>query len=112
MEADRNADREVVAVAAEHLVRLDVHRDVEITRGSATQPGLALARQPNTLTVLDARWDPHVDGAGPGRHPGALTFLARVLDDRSAAPALGARFGEPERSLVAVDHSGPVAVRA
>ena len=89
-----------------------MHGDVQVARRRTAQPGFALAGQPDALTVLDARRDPDVDGAGAGGHAGALALVARVLDDRAAAPALGARLGEAERTLVAVDHARAVAVRA
>src|SRR5882757_1500979 len=112
VEADRNGDREIVAVTTENLVRSHVHGDVQVARGGAPQTGLALAGQPDPLTVLDAGWDPHVDGASPGRRALAAALLARLFDDRARAPAFGARFGESERALVAADYAGAVAVRA
>ena len=89
-----------------------MHGDIQVARRGAPQPGLALAGQPDALAVLDARRDPHVDGAGPGGDTGAPAFVAGMLDDRAAATTVGARFGEPERALVAVDHPGAVTGRA
>src|SRR5215472_15235317 len=88
-----------------------MHRHVEVARRRTAQPGLALAGQPDPLAILDTGRDPHIDGAGAGGHAGAFALVARVLDDRAAAPAIGAGFGEAERALVAVDHSGAVAAR-
>src|SRR5882757_6148230 len=85
---------------------------VEIPRGGTTQAGLALSGQPDALAILDTGRDPHIDCASAGRHARAFALLAGVLDDRAAATAFGARFGEPERTLIAADHTGPVAVRA
>src|SRR5262249_31927900 len=111
-EAYRHRDREVVAVAAKHLVRLDVNGHIEVAGRRTAQTGLALTGEPDPLSVLDARRDPHVDGAGAGSDARAVSLVAGVLDDRAAAPALGARFGESERALVAVDDARTVAVRA
>src|SRR6201996_2070419 len=86
-----------------------MHRHVQVARGGAAQPGLALPRQPNALPVFDTRGNPHVDGAGAGGDAGALALVAGVLDDRAAAPAIRAGLGETERALVAVDHAGAVA---
>src|ERR1700739_3638336 len=86
-----------------------MNRHIQVTRRCTAQPGLALSGRPDPLSVLDAGRDPHVDGAGAGRHAGALALVAGVLDDRAGAPAIGAGFGEAERALVAVDHAGAVA---
>src|SRR5271166_279465 len=88
-----------------------MHGHVQITRRSAAQAGLALPGQPDPLSVFDAGRDPHVDGAGAGGDTGALALVAGVLNDRAAPPAVGARFGETERTLVAVDHTRAVARR-
>src|SRR3954452_7660966 len=105
MERDRNSDREIVPVAAKHLVRPDMNRHIQVARWRSAQTGLALPGQPDPLAILHARRNPHVDGAGAGGHSGALALRARVLDDRTAAPAFGARFGEPESALIAADHT-------
>src|SRR5262249_27569464 len=73
------------------------------------QPGLALPGQPDPLSVLDTGGDPHVDGARPRGHAGAFALVAGLLDDRAAAPAIGAGLREAERALVSVDHTGTVA---
>src|ERR1700739_5182803 len=88
-----------------------MNRHIQVTRRCTAQPGLALSGRPDPLSVLDTGRDPHVDGAGAGGHAGALALVAGVLDDRAAAPAVGAWFGETERALVAADHTGAVARR-
>src|SRR4029077_713717 len=85
---------------------------VEVPRGGPAQAGLTLTGQPDPLAILDTGRDPHIDGARAGRHARALALLAGVLDDRAAAAAFGARFGEPERTLIAADDTGAVSVRA
>src|SRR6201995_2931825 len=85
-----------------------MHRHVQVTRRGTAQPGLALPGQPNPLSVFDSGRDSHVDGAGAGSDAGAFALVAGVLDDRTAAPAIGARFRESERPLVAADHAGAV----
>src|SRR3954449_6509162 len=112
MERDGYGDGEVVTVTAKHLVRPDMNGHVQVARRCSAQTGLTLAGQPDPLAVLDARRDPHVDRARASGHPGALAFRARMLDDRTAAPAFGAGFGEPERALIAADDTRAVAVRA
>src|SRR5260370_11305794 len=89
-----------------------MHRHVTVRRWSTADPGLALRGQPDPLSILNARRDPHVDGAGAGGDSGAFALVAGVLDDRAAAPAFGAGFGESERALIAADHTGTVAVGA
>src|SRR6185437_6193614 len=107
-EADRNGHGEVVTVAAEDLVRPHVHRHVQVARRGAAQPGLTLPGQPDPLSVFDTGRDTHVDRASAGGDARAFALLAGVLDDRAAAAAFGARFGEAERALVAVDHARAV----
>src|ERR1700722_12781606 len=89
-----------------------MHGHVQVTRRGATQPGLTLPGQPDPLSVFDTRRDPHIDRAGAGGDTGAFALVARVLDDRAAAAALSAGFGEAERALVAADHPGTVTGRA
>src|SRR6202012_4494172 len=85
-----------------------MHRHVQVTRRRTAQPGFTLPGQPNALPVFDTRRNAHIDGAGAGGDSGAFALLAGVLDDRAATPAIGARLGEPERALVAVDDAGAV----
>src|ERR1700760_3150526 len=54
-DGDWHGHRQVVAVAAEDLVRLDVHLDVQVTRLAAVLTGSALAGQADPLTVRDPR---------------------------------------------------------
>src|ERR1700738_4364694 len=86
-----------------------MHGDVQVARRRPPQPCLALTGQPDALPVLHAGRYPDVYRAGAGSRPGAFALGAGVLDDRAGAPAVGARFGEPERALVAVDHARSVA---
>src|SRR5436305_627433 len=89
-----------------------MHGHIQVARRRAAQPGLALAGQPDPLSVLDTGRDPHVDGARAGGYAGAFAFVAGVLDDRAAAPAVRAGFGEAERALIAVDHARAVTAGA
>src|SRR5205823_9278479 len=79
------------AVALEKLVRLDREEDVEVTRRSAAQARLALAREPDARAVLDARRDVDRERALLGGAARAAAALAGVLN-RLAAP-LAARAG-------------------
>src|SRR4030088_2331606 len=88
-----------------------MHGHIQVTGRGSAQPGLTLAGQPNTLSVLDTRRYPHVDGAGTRRDSGAFALVAGVLDDRAAPPAVGARLGKAECALIPVDHTGAVARR-
>ena len=79
--------------------------DVQVTRRRTPQTSLTLTGQSDPLAILHPRRNPHVDGSVAGRDAGAATLIARILDQRTATPAVGARFGEAERTLVAVDHA-------
>src|ERR1700759_2321964 len=87
-------------------------RDIEVARRRTAQARFALARQPDPLAVFHTRWNPHVDRTTAGGDAGALALVAGVLDDRPAAAALGARLGNPESALIAVDYARAVTRRA
>src|SRR3989442_13956005 len=86
-----------------------MHGHVQVARRGAAQSGLALPGQPDPLAVLDARRDPHVNGAAAGGDTGSLALLAGVLDGRPRAAAVCAWLGEAKSALVAADHTGAVA---
>src|SRR5690606_8826024 len=106
-------EREVVALAAEDLVRPDVHRDVEVAGRPAVLARAALALQPDPLTVADARRDADLERLGrraPTRPP---AHGARVVDGETASAAGRARLGHREdAALAAGPHPGAFAVRA
>ena len=111
-EAHRHGHGQVVAVAAEHLVRPHVHGDVQVARRGAPQPGLTLAGQADALAVLDARGIRtlmvRVRVVTPvPRHSSQGCSMIEPLPRQSVHG-----FGEPERALVAVDHPGAVTGRA
>ena len=84
LRADRGLDdvqvdgrEDVVALAHESRIRLDVHADVDVARAAAERAGMALAADPDLLAVVDARRDRDVEPA--------------LGDLPAAAFALGAR---------------------
>src|SRR5699024_8533450 len=112
IEGHRDADGQVVAVALEHRVGFDVHGDVQVARGRSAHTGLALAGQPDALTVLDPHRHPDADRAGTGGRARAAAVHARALHDRARAAAVRARLGEGEVPLAAAGHALAVAGRA
>ena len=54
-EADRHLAMQVVAVALEDRVLLEVDHDVEVARRAAVHAGLAFARQADAVALVDAR---------------------------------------------------------
>src|SRR5690606_35738904 len=96
VERHRHRDGEVVALAAEALVALDVDDQEQVARGGTGIASATLAADLDALAVLDARGDLDVDRATGGSPAGAGADLAGVLDDQTAAPALRARLGHRE----------------
>ena len=111
-EGDRHDEREVLAVAAEHGVVLDVDDDEQVARRPAVAAGAAPALEPDALAVGDARGDADLDLSRPSLDAGATTGGAGVGDDRVGPAARRARRGEREHALVVVEHAAAVAVLA
>src|SRR5699024_7236354 len=63
-EGDRHGDGQVLAAETERRVRVDLHRDHQVTGTSAGGTGLALATQPDLLPVVHTRGDAHLHAAG------------------------------------------------
>src|SRR5438309_7926879 len=64
------------------------------------------------ISIPHTRRDPYRDGPGPVLDAGAAAVHARVVDDRARSSAVLARLAESERTLVAADDAGSVAVRS
>src|SRR3954452_6048915 len=111
-DADRQGQGEIVAAAAEDLVRTDGHLHVQVAGRTAAVAGLAAAAEPDPLAVGDAGREANVDRAGLGDPAGAAALRALLVDDRPRALALAARLGKAERALVARDQAAAVALRA
>ena len=69
---------------------------VDVARAAADSPGVALARQPDPLVVVDARRHLDLALAAVDDEPGAVAGVARVLDHDASAGALRAGLGPDE----------------
>src|SRR5690349_21847537 len=58
-EADRHLTVQIIVVACEYAVRLDVDDDVKISRRPSVHAGFAFSRQPDAIPLVDTRWDFH-----------------------------------------------------
>ena len=92
MKRDGKLHAQVVAVAGEARVRLDLHLQEEVAGSSGAVPGVGLAREPDPLAVADSGWDLH-------REPAGLPILTTQLQ-----LALGALVRLAERDLDRVLH--------
>ena len=77
-EADRHGQRQVVTVAAEQLVRADMHGHVQVAGRPTARPGLALAGNRSFAPSSHPGRHPHGDRAGLGRRAGAVALRARA----------------------------------
>src|SRR6185503_16889547 len=111
-EVHRDLAEQVVAVAAEELVLLDVDDDVEVAGGTAGRTGFAFAVQPQLLAGGDAGGN--LDGdLAIARHPsGAVATLARLGDDLAGATALRAGARDGEEALLIANLALALALRA
>ena len=84
---------QVVVVAHEHRVRLDVHLDVQVAGGTAAVADLALVRHADAHAVINAGRDVDHQVAGGAHAAVAGALGARVGDHFAEAMALGALAG-------------------
>src|SRR6185295_9586793 len=111
-EVDRDLAEQVVAVAAEELVLVDVDDNVEVAGGTAGGAGFAFTLETQLLAGRDPRRNLHRDFAFLGDAPRALTRLARIADDFSRAAALRAGARDGEEALLEPHLTLPAALRA
>src|SRR5690348_13509412 len=107
-----HADREVVAGPAEHLVRGDVHLDVQVTGRPAALTRGSLALELDPLAVRHAGRDARLDGPGAHRPAAPRAHRAGVVDYHAASAALAARLGQREAAQVPAGLAGAVTGRA
>src|SRR5918999_4507742 len=87
---DRYLDLEVVALAGEDRRVGHVCDDVEVARGAAARPGLALAGEPDAAALAHPGWDVHAVALDLARAAGAVAGRAGILDLGAGAAALAA----------------------
>src|SRR5205085_8411331 len=108
---DRHGHVDVVALAREVLVLADVRDDVEVARGRAHPPALALGRHPHARPRVHSRRNPDLHLLGL-RH-GALAVAERARRAAFArAAAVGALLREAQTPARALHLTRPVAGRA
>src|SRR5439155_9671317 len=110
-EVDRDLAEQIVAVAAEELVLLHVHDDVQVSGRTAGRSRFAFALQPQLLSGGDARRNLHRDLPFPRHASRPAALLARVGDDPSRAAALRAGPRHGEESLLEADLTLTAALR-
>src|SRR5436853_6082945 len=106
---DRDLDLEVVPGTLEHRRGRHVRHHVEIARGGAAGPGLALAGETDAAPLTHAGRDLHAEPLRLADQPGASAGRARIVDDCAAAAALGARLLDGEHALALGLDAAPVA---
>ena len=82
---DLHFEDDVVVVALEVGVRLDVERDVQISGRPTTLARLALPRQPDRDAIIDARGDGDFDPPPPVDPALTVTFVAWFCHNRALA---------------------------
>src|SRR5207244_11694654 len=107
---------DVVALAHEARVGVDVDENVDVARAAAERARVAFARDADALTVVNAGRNVDLQLAILDRAAGALAVWTMVLDDHAAAAAVGAGLRAHElaedtaRDLV--QPAAPLAARA
>ena len=95
---DRQVDLrvDVVALAHEARIGLDVHEDVDVAGAAAERTSVSFARDSDALAVVDSGGD--VDARLPrlDRPPRAVAVGARVLDDHAPTVAFRTGLGADE----------------
>src|SRR5262249_11341391 len=88
-QADRQLGMDVAALAPEHRVGRHVHLDQRIARRTVTQPGRALAAQPQDLAVLQTGRDRDVEAFALRQGDARLGAVGRAQKyDREAVAAI------------------------
>src|SRR5258706_3499791 len=111
----RSADRhrhfamQVVAVALEHLVRLDADLDIEVARRAAVHARFAFSRQPDPLALVDALRDVDFEHLVLLDPPFAVAGQTRIGDHLAGAMAGRTRLLNRKKSLRHAHRAGAVA---
>ena len=103
---------QVVALAVQKRMVLDVDHDVEVPRWTPAHPVFALAVEAQPLPGCDARRDLHREFAFLLDPTVPSARVTRALDDLAASSALPACAGDGEESLLIADLAAPVALGA
>src|SRR6266567_7373655 len=111
-EADRHLAMQVVVVALEHGVRLDLDLHVEVACRTAVHPGLAFSREANAVAVVDSRRNFHGERFLLLYARGAVAARAGFRDDFSGPVTVRARLLDGEKSLLHAYLAVPFAGRA
>src|SRR5919201_1248941 len=98
-DGDRHLAMQVVVVARENRVRLDVHLHVEIARRAAVHARLALAGEPHAIAFVDAGGDLHRERLLQLDAADTRALHAGVRNDAARAVAARAGLRDGERSL-------------
>src|SRR5882762_6156474 len=111
-ERNRQLAVQVVVVALEHRVRLDVRLDIEVAGWTAVDAGLAFAGKAHAIALVDAGRDLHRKRLLQLDASRAAAGGAGIRDDAAAAVAARAGLRDGERTLRHPHLSGATAGRA
>src|SRR4051812_20889976 len=103
---------QVVVVALEHRVRLDMHLDVQVARRPAVHARLAFAGEAYAIAFVHARRNFYRQRFLQLDAAGACARGAWIWDDAAAAVAARARLRNGEGALRYADLAGAAAGRA
>ena len=87
-EGNGHLQNDILSVSLEHLVFFYIDGDVQVAGRPAPGTAVTLAPQGDGLSVVDACWYLHPDGAGLADTALTLTGRARFLDDLAGALAV------------------------
>jgi hypothetical protein len=95
--------KQIIAVALENLVRLDMQDDVQVSRWSAASPSLSISGGAEPRAGLDPGGDAQRDFGGEFAPAGAVTRVAGLVDHATGALAMRAGLGDAEDAARADD---------
>src|SRR5208282_294090 len=109
--ADRHFNDDVVFLAGEELMLLDVDDDVQVASGSSPVAGLAFAPQLEPRAIVDTGRNAHGQRLLPSEPALSLALGARVGNDHPFAAALAAGCRDRKEALLSTDLAAAPAVR-
>src|SRR5690606_27236722 len=103
---------QVVFIALENFVRLDVDLDIQVARRPTVDARLAVAGRADAHAVFNTGRNGYLQGFVVPFHAGTVTRTARLFDFLTGSPARGAGLLDAEKPLLHAHDTLPAAAMA